>query len=225
MLAMTPLALRTRIRYNRGIVTFPVTRRSAIYAITSSDAREREWAFGLIVDAYWTPVCKYIRLKWNIPSHDAEDLTQAFFALACEKHFFRDYDPVRARFRTYLRVCIDRFVMNEKKSSARIKRGGQAEHVALDSDIAVADEHFERECLRSLFQISVETLSRECERLGKDTHFRLFERYDLDETSCTYEGLARDFQLSITDVTNHLSWVRRRFRQIVLELREQIDPS
>ena len=50
------------------------------------------------------------------------------------------------------------------------------------------------------------------------------ERYDLDEQPCTYEQLADECGLSTTAVTNYLSWVRRRFRQIVLELREQVDP-
>jgi DNA-directed RNA polymerase specialized sigma24 family protein len=178
-----------------------------------------------IVEAYWMPTCKYICLKWNVPQQDAEDLTQAFFALAYEKNFFRDYNPARSRFRTYLRVCIDRFVMNEKKFLARIKRGGQAEHVVLDNEIALEDDCFERECVRSLFQLSVDALARECEQLDKGKHFCLFERYDLAETPCSYEDLARDLELSVSDVTNYLSWVRRRFRQIVLELRGQIDPA
>jgi DNA-directed RNA polymerase specialized sigma24 family protein len=207
------------------IVTFPLTRKSAVYSLTSSDSGERKWAFELIVDAYWAAICKYIRLKWNLAQCDAEDLTQSFFGLACEKNFFQDYDPGRARFRTYLRVCVDRFVMNEKKSASRIKRGGQTEHVTLDFEIAAEDECFERECMRSLFHLSVETLLQECDRLGKGTHFRLFERYDLEEIPCTYDQLAVEFGLSATDVTNYLAWVRRRFRQIVLELREQIDPS
>jgi DNA-directed RNA polymerase specialized sigma24 family protein len=204
-------------------VTFPVTRKSAVCAIASSDSGERKWAFDLIVSAYWKPVCKYIRLKWKYSEQDAEDVTQAFFAVACEKNFFHDYNSGRARFRTFLRVCIDRFVANEKKFSARIKRGGDVEHVALDFEIAADAEYFERECLRSIFDLSLQRMRQECDRLGKRRHFQLFERYDLDEQAWTYEQLAAEFELSATDVTNYLSWVRRRFRQIVLELREQID--
>ena len=101
-------------------MTFPVTRKSAVYAVASSDPGERNRAIDLIVDGYWKPVCKYIHLKWRVSKEDAEDLTQAFFAVACEKNFFKDYDSSRARFRTFLRVCIDRFVANERKFSSRI---------------------------------------------------------------------------------------------------------
>jgi DNA-directed RNA polymerase specialized sigma24 family protein len=52
----------------------------------------------------------------------------------------------------------------------------------------------------------------------------LFERYDLedaDERRLSYEQLAREFGLSVTDVTNHLAFARREFRRIALEkLRE-----
>ena len=74
--------------------------------------------------AYWKPVFKYLRLKWHAPAEDAADLTQAFFLRAFEKSFFADFDPRRARFRTYLRTCLDGFVTNARKADTRQKRGG-----------------------------------------------------------------------------------------------------
>ena len=47
---------------------------------------------------------------------DAEDLTQGFFTRAMEKEFFGGYDPAKARFRTFLRTCLDRFVANEDQA-------------------------------------------------------------------------------------------------------------
>lgn len=205
-------------------MTFPLTRKSAIYAVASADPAERAWALDLIVAAYWKPAHQYIRLKWNIPDEDAKDLTQSFFARAHEKNFFQSYDSRRARFRTFLRTCIDHFIANEKKFAARIKRGGGAEHVPLDFEIA-AEEHFEREWIRNLFNIAIDALQQECKDAGKLTHFRLFERYDLEETPATYEQLASEFGISTTDVTNYLAWTRRQFRRIVTETRKQVDPS
>lgn len=102
------------------------------------------------------------------------------------------------------------------------------------------DELFEREWVRSLFGLAVEALEVECIERGKEVHFRLFERYDLgdepsDETwgdsggepggeagkRPTYADLAREFDLPVTTVTNHLAWARREFRRLTLErLRE-----
>ncbi|HSE36589.1 MAG TPA: hypothetical protein VLG74_04745, partial [Blastocatellia bacterium] len=67
---------------------FPVTRLSAIVASSSANQEERTRAFEALVSAYWMPVYKYVRIKWNKSSEDARDLTQGFFAEAIEKGFF-----------------------------------------------------------------------------------------------------------------------------------------
>src|SRR3989442_14909053 len=86
------------------------------------------------------------------------------------------------------------------------------------------EEFFEKEWIRNLFSLAVERLRAECEVRGKAIHFRLFELYDLEgerESRLTYEHLAREFGLAVTDITNHLAFARREFRRIALEtLRE-----
>ena len=58
------------------------------------------------------------------------------------------------------------------------------------------EEFFEKEWVRSLFSLAVETLRGECEQRGKAIHFRLFEIYDLEDhgaaTRASYDDLARD---------------------------------
>src|SRR5262249_57887424 len=92
--------------------------------------------YGAMVAVYWKPVYKYIRLKWRIPLDEAQDTTQEFFARAIEKSFFESYDASKARFRTFLRLCLDRFIANERKASARMKRGGGQAIVPLDFETA-----------------------------------------------------------------------------------------
>src|SRR5579863_5655455 len=58
---------------------FPPTRWSVIDAARSSDEAERTRAMDTLCAAYWKPVYKYIRLRWNRPAEDAQDLTQGFF--------------------------------------------------------------------------------------------------------------------------------------------------
>jgi DNA-directed RNA polymerase specialized sigma24 family protein len=204
---------------------FPSTRKSAVDAAASPNAERRAWAVEVIVGAYWKPAYKYIRMKWGASNDEAKDLTQAFFATVIEKEFFKDYDSARASFRTYLRVCVDRFVANAKKSAAAIKRGGGAVHLPLDSDRIEAENGFEREWVRTLFSMAVEALQKECDESGKTVHFKLFERYDLDERPATYAQLADEFGVSTTDVTNYLSWTRRQLRRIVLAHLKQMTGS
>jgi RNA polymerase sigma factor (sigma-70 family) len=221
---------------------FPETRWSAVTAARSDDPAERRRALDLLISAYWKPIYKYIRLHWNKPSDEAQDLTQEFFTRLIEKDFLGRFDPARARLRTYLRVCVDGVVANESKAAARLKRGGDAIHLSLNFSAAeneltrVApalrqmassesiEDWFEKEWIRSLFTHAVESLREECERKGKQIRFRLFEIYDLEDAPGgrrSYEYLAREFGIAVTDVTNYLSYVRREFRRIVLaELRE-----
>jgi len=223
-------------------MAFPLTRRSVVRAAASADPETRQRGFDALVAAYWKPVYKYLRLKWSASGEDAEDLTQGFFARAIEKGFFDRFDPARARFRTYLRACLDGFVANERQSARRLKRGGGAEHVSLDfggaeaelarqgpSESADMEEYFHREWVRSLFGLAVEALRRRCTEAGKDVHFALFERYDLDGPDAaarpSYADLAREMGIPETQVTNHLAWARREFRRLVLEALEEATGS
>src|ERR1700756_1100263 len=111
---------------------FPVTRWSVIDAVKSADAAERTRAMDTLFAAYWKPVYKYVRLRWNRPVEDAQDLTQGFFAEMLERELLTKYNPAKSKLRTYLRLCVDSFVMNQEKAARRQKRGGNTTHVALD---------------------------------------------------------------------------------------------
>lgn len=212
---------------------FPVTRLSAIIASHSDNAIERTRAFDTLIAAYWKPTYKYIRLKWHKSNEDAKDLTQGFFAQAMEKGFFDRYNPSKARFRTFLRTCIDGYVANENKAASRLKRGGDVFHIPLDFEVAEQElisygknafesleSYFDKEWVRSFFKLVIDELSASLEEQGKTTHLKLFEQYDLAETThdtLSYEQLAQQFGLPITDVTNYLALARREFRRIALE--------
>ena len=223
-------------------MSFPVTRHSVILAVGSTDPDARRQAYASIVEAYWKPVYKYTRLKWQAAPEEAEDLTQAFFARAYEKNYFTAYDPVKARFRTFLRTCLDGFVANERKSAQRLKRGGGIRLVPLDfttvegelrqHDVAVAtdpDEFFDREWARSIFSLAVERLRTYYASSSRDKYFRVFERYDIEATAAdervTYTDLAAELGLKSTDVTNYLAAARRQFRAFVLERLRELTAS
>jgi len=219
---------------------FPATRWSVIEAIRGRDPAEQTRALDTLFAAYWKPVYKYVRLRWNRPAEDAQDLTQGFFAELLERDLLARYDPAKSKLRTYLRVCADSFVMNQDKAASRQKRGGNARHVALDFQEAEEElagtaidpasipspdsleEFFEKEWVRSLFALAVEDLRKLCAERERDRTFRLFEDYDLSgDPDISYEKLAAAYSIPITDVTNALSWARREFRRFALErLRE-----
>lgn len=220
---------------------FPETQHSAIIAARSDDGEVRQRAFETIVESYWKPAYKYIRIKWQASNEDAKDLTQGFFTTAIEKRFFDSYDPAIASFQTFIRTCLDRYVTNQRKSEQRLKRGGGVEHLPLDFSEAedelfqqhgvselTPEDFFQREWVRSLFSIAIDTLRRHYTEKGSEVYFQLFELYDLRDddqhdgaSKISYASLADQFGLTSMDVTNYLAAARRQFRKLVLaRLRE-----
>ena len=221
--------------------SFPATRLSVVEHLASSDLETRRVAFDALVSAYWRPVYKYVRIKWGRDRDDAADLTQEFFARAFEKGSLGRFDPERARFRTFLRVCLDGFVANERKAAGRQKRGGDVTFVSLDfaaaeheislssgangalsPTVAATDDDalFRQEWIRALFSDAVAALRECCEAAGKASHFAVFQRYDLDDEAGgrpTYAQIASELGLPVTQVTNYLAYTRRELRRIVLD--------
>lgn len=213
---------------------FPPTRLSVLVDARAGDPSVRARSLDILAQGYWAPVYKYLRLRWKKPSSEAEELTQSFFLAAVEKDFFSGYEPSKARFRTFLRVCVDRFASDEHKASRRLKRGGGASPLSFDvvsaeSEIAHSspgddvEKLFDREFRRSLFSIAVESLRTELTSKGREKHFRVFERYDLTpgESRPSYDALGQELGMKTTDVTYSLHFARQAFRRHVLErLRE-----
>jgi len=209
---------------------FPATRHSVIERIRDADPDARREAFGDLIEGYWKPVYKHLRITWRLDPEDARDFTQGFFADAFQKAWLERYEPGKARFRTFVRVCADRFVMNVRQSASRLKRGGGARTLPLDFDgaerevasglftaLPEPDEFFHQEFIRALFEKAVQDLRAEYETNARPIHFTLFERYDLAPAEgVSYAQLANEFNLTTTQVTNSLAQVRRRFRERAL---------
>lgn len=221
---------------------FPLTRISAIHALRDGDEQQRKVAFGKIVAAYWAPVYKYLRMQWNKDPDSAADLTQGFFLHAFEKDFLAEFDSSKARFRTYLRLCLDRYANKQDIAESRIKRGGDSEHLSLDfasveSEIRHdSNEHtlspeqvFEKEWTRNLFAGAVAELRTQCESSGKKLHFEVFECYDLQALDSSdrisYQHLAERHSITVETVTNYLAAMRREFRKIVLDKIRELTAS
>ncbi len=218
---------------------FPPTRHSVLAALGAADPAVRARAAEALARAYWRPVYCHLRLRWGASPEDAEDLTQEFLARALERGFFEGYAPDRARFRTFVRLCLDRFAANARQAAGRQKRGGGVRLVGLDraevenalasrpggDDPASLEARFEREWLRGVLGLALDRLRDRCLDRGRPEAFELFRRYDVEGAEQAdrprYRDLAAALGLPVTQVTNLLAWARREFRGAVLDaLRE-----
>jgi DNA-directed RNA polymerase specialized sigma24 family protein len=222
-------------------MSFPANRLSLVERTRSGDAETRRVAFATIIDAYWKPVFKYLRVRWSLSPDEAADLTQEFFTTALESDVVRTYDPARARLRTHLRVCLDGFASNANKPEHSLKRGGGITMVPLDFASAESeimrhetalnvddDELFYREWVRALFDRSLVDLKRHADVAGRSLMFDVFARYDLiDDVAArpTYTDIARALNLTPATVTNYLAAMRRQHRSILLERLRELTSS
>lgn len=204
---------------------FPDTRVSVLEALAAAEPERRRDAADLLIRAYRGPVLELLRWRWRLDPADAEDLTQDFFAAAIDKAWLTRFDPARGRFRTFLRVCAERFAANREQAARRQKRGGGAAVLPLDEVTEWAgavdpesDARFRAEWVRSIFGLAIAALRDEARARGREVHCAIFEAYDVDDGERpTYAALAARHGLTESQVINHLAWARRRFRAHVLD--------
>ena len=218
---------------------FPTTRRSLVAALADDSVAIRSHALEQVASAYWPAVYGYLRRRGQ-KRPDAEDLTQGFFAQILEKSALAEYDANQAKFRTWIRVLLDRFVATKWEANSRQKRGGDRKKLSLDFETAeaqldladdspTAEELFDQEWIRSVFRTAVERLEHELVSSDRQLEFSLFERYDidgpLDPEPVTYRSLSDEFNISESQVTNMLHRVRSRFRGLVESIILEITSS
>jgi RNA polymerase sigma factor (sigma-70 family) len=218
--------------------SFPTTRVSFVAGMGSAEPAERARAADVLVRSYWKPVYKYVRLRFRKENEDAKDLTQGFFAHALEQGWLARFDPARGRFRSFLRLSLDGFVVNADKAQLRDKRGGGAALLSLDFDAAEeevaqldppapdsVEAWFDEEWRRGVFGAALEELERSLAAGGNAVRADIFRRYDLGSLAVpqpTYAELAAEHGITVARVTNHLAAARREFRDLVLQrLREE----
>lgn len=193
------------------------------WSLVADAAGEAEPSLEALCRQYWQPVYAVARLAGN-NVETARDLTQGFFAKLLEKGWLADADRGKGRFRTFLVTALKRYMVNEWHREHAAKRGGFAETVPLDAEMAERigandasrqlspDELFDRRWALALLDTALRRLEQECPEFEtlKDslTAGRGEIEYDaLAEKLGTSEGAAR--------VAVHR--LRKRYRALIRE--------
>jgi RNA polymerase sigma-70 factor (ECF subfamily) len=119
-----------------GARQFASTHWSLVLAAGNTSAPGARAALERLCGAYWPPLYVFIRRQGHTP-HDAQDLTQAFFAWLIESRQLRVADAERGRFRSFLLGMLKNFLSDERKRAHAQKRGGGCTLLSLD---ALAEE-------------------------------------------------------------------------------------
>ena len=114
---------------------FVTTHWSAILLAGGTASEQADTALDQLCRDYWYPLYAYVRRQGHA-AHDAQDLTQGFFARFLERKHLRLADPERGRFRTFLLCSLKHFLINEWEKSRAEKRGGAHSMVSWDEQTA-----------------------------------------------------------------------------------------
>ena len=120
---------------------FVSTRWTMVLAAGESQA-PAEQALGALSELcriYWRPIFHFLRRQGFSP-HDAQDLTQGFFAHLIESRAYAHADREKGRFRSFLLGALKHFVAHARARERTQKRGGGMVVAQLDTAaIAEAD--------------------------------------------------------------------------------------
>src|ERR1017187_2326287 len=94
------------------VVDGVTTHWSVVLAATRSDTTRAQAALEHLCRIYWYPIYHFVRREGH-STHDAQDLTQEFFARLLEKHWIADADQSRGRFRSFMLLMLKRFLVGE----------------------------------------------------------------------------------------------------------------
>jgi RNA polymerase sigma-70 factor (ECF subfamily) len=197
-----------------------------LHAGRSDTTRARD-ALGELCQVYWFPIYAYIRRRGRSP-HDAQDLTQEFFARLLEQNWVAKADPARGRFRSYLLGALNHFLAKEWRKDQAQKRGGGIRIEHLDTaetrygDEPVTDstpeQQFERKWAVTLLDGVLQRLSAELERDYKPRMFELLKPCLIGERDAQpYSALAVALGMSEGALKVAVHRLRRRYRQLLRE--------
>src|SRR5687767_9029449 len=165
---------------------FPATAWSLLSRLRDpKDPRVQEY-LNRMMQMYWRPIYKYVRIAWKRSNEDAKDLTQAFFIHLLEGDLLARADPERGNFRKLLMAALRNFLANELRAGHAQKRGGGRVIVSLDvtgeeSNAAGPQdpqEAFEGQWAKELLERAIEKLSHTV-RPQVYQAFRLFHLDDV----------------------------------------------
>jgi RNA polymerase sigma factor (sigma-70 family) len=206
---------------------FPTTSWSLVLAAAADPSADSRTALASLCKIYWPPIYAFIRRN-GYDRDQAQDFTQAFFAVLLEKNYLGDADPQRGRFRAFLLTAVKHFLANEWDRAHALKRGGSQIAVSIDPmqaeswyvpeavDERTPESLFERRWALSLLEQVMVKLLVEFAGMGKAAYFdKLSHFLNGDPVANGYEALAAELGVSPGALRVAVHRIRRRYRELL----------
>jgi len=210
---------------------FLTTHWSLIQGVDSSSKDKSRALIGLLMNRYWKPIYCYLRRK-GCDNEQAKDLTQGFFhEVVLERHLIENADAAKGRFRSFLLMALDRYLVNVQQRETAQKRMPKGKLVPIDMVeppelpgtlmSSTAEYAFCYAWISDLLERVLQQVEAKCYEDGKTVHWCIFrdrllkpiiektDRVSIKELCDRY-----DIEDS-SKVSNMIVTVKRRFQTIL----------
>ena len=203
---------------------FTTTHWSVVLAARDAEPAKAGQALETLCCSYWYPLYAFVRRQGRSPE-DAQDLTQSFFANLLGHDFLRNIGPEKGRFRSFLLVCLKRFLADDWRKGHATKRGAGRPTLVLDevladrlylqepADLADPEALYERRWALTLLERVLDRLEAEFRAADKQAVFDRLQPFLLGEkTMQTYDEVASDLGTTVGALKTMVWRMRERYR-------------
>jgi RNA polymerase sigma factor (sigma-70 family) len=220
---------------------FPSTHWSVVLAAGRSQAEPAiaQAALEELCQIYWAPLYSFVRSR-GYSVHDAQDLTQSFFAYLLEHKIYARVDRQKGKFRSFLLASLKNFLAHAADRQRTLQRGGGQDFLPLNEEQAKEaesvfqthstasseDRLFDRSWADALIVAGLERLSADYKGESKEKLFnelRIFVAGGADPPP-TYAELADRLGIAQSTLRSHVTRLRARYREALrAEVRRTVD--
>jgi len=212
-----------------AVAVFATTHWSVVLSAADSRSATAQEALEKLCRTYWYPIYAYLRRR-GCGEHDAQDLTQGFFAQLLERRSIQSVEREKGKFRSFLLASLNYYVADERDRANAQKRGGGREVLSLDAQEAEqryrlepVDERspekiFEHRWAMALLDQVLVRLGQEFAEAGKRELFERLQAFLVEGTGeRTYAEVAREMGMTEEAVKKAAQRIRQRYHQLFRE--------
>ena len=207
---------------------FTTTHWSVVLAARATDAPQAAAALEKLCRTYWYPLYAYLRRR-GYGEHDAQDMTQGFFAHLLERDWLQGVAREKGRFRSFLLAALNYFLADQRDRATAQKRGGGQPVISFDAheaeeryrlepvDERSPDKLFEQRWAMALLDQVLARLAQEFSDAGKLELFNQLQPFLVEGTGeKTYAETARE-GMTEEALKKAVQRMRRRYHQLFRE--------
>jgi RNA polymerase sigma-70 factor (ECF subfamily) len=208
---------------------FATTHWSVVLAAREASTPEGAAALEKLCRTYWYPLYAYLRRR-GFQEHDAQDLTQGFFAQLLNRQSFHNVTKDKGRLRSFLLTSINYFVGDQRDKATAQKRGGGCQVLSFDAqeaesryqlepvDARTPETIFAQRWAMALLDQVLARLSEEFAQAGKCQLFQAMQPFLVERgKEKVYAEAAQEMGMSEEAFKKAVQRMRRRYHQLFRE--------